>query len=268
MIDLSPKQESAISVKIQNRLKRALINEGLVTKEKLRLAEITAQRENETLRNMLIKLGFVTEEQLVRCIGDIMHVPYVNMRNYTIDRAVFDRLPYKIARRYKIIPLFMIEGVLTIAMSEPMDLFTVDNISKVAQCKVEVVIASKESIDRYYEEDNPIGWQERDAEMDFFLEMHGEDAQGYRFTDKSFCKDVSEGKLKFVTGQPDKYFQNQMLEISIHLPGPRDVKACMKGKGQAVCIERPGDLVVDAKNRKANITIRLCSSLRFERLAH
>ena len=266
MVDLSSKKDSAISVKIQNRLKRALINEGLITKEKLRLAEITAKSENENLRNILIRLGFVTEEQLVRCIGEIIHVPYVNMRNYTIDRAVFNRLPYKTARRYKIIPLFMIEGVLTIAMSEPMDIITIDNISKVAQCKVEAVIASKESIDKYYEEDNPVGWQEGDAEIDFFLEMHGEDAQGYRFMDKSFCKDISEGELKFVTEQPDKYFKNQMLEISIHLPGPKDVKACIKGKGRAVRIERPGDLVMDAKDKKVNITIRLCSSLRFERL--
>ena len=105
MINSSPTKADVISINFLDRLKRALINEGLVAKEKLRLAEITAQRENTTLSNILIRLGFVTEEQMVKFIGEMMHVPYVNMENYTIDREVLDRIPDKIARRYKIIPL-------------------------------------------------------------------------------------------------------------------------------------------------------------------
>ena len=147
MADPSPNKGKLISIKVLDRLKQALVNEGLVTKEQLRVAEITAQRETETLSKILVRLGFVTEEGLVRFIGEMMHVPYVNIGNYAIDREVLDRIPEKMVRRYKIIPLFLIEDILTIAMADPLDIISIDDISKVAQCKIEVVIAAKDGID-------------------------------------------------------------------------------------------------------------------------
>ena len=146
MVNPVSKKGEIISIKVLNRLKQSLVNKGLVSKEKLRVAEITAKRENETLSKILIRLGFVTEEQLVSFIGEKMHIPYVSIGNYTIERKVLDFIPEKLARRYKIIPLFKIENVLTVAMSDPLDIISIDEISAVAGCKVEAVIASNESI--------------------------------------------------------------------------------------------------------------------------
>ncbi|MBU4413874.1 MAG: hypothetical protein KJ976_02045, partial [Proteobacteria bacterium] len=146
MVNPLQERSKVISIKVLDRLKQAMVNEGLVTREKLRIAEIAAQRKNETLSKTLIKLGFVTEEELVSFIGDKMHIPYVNIKSYTIDRKVLDLIPEKIARRYNIIPLFKIEDVLTIAMSDPLDIISIDDISKVAQLKAEAVMASGESI--------------------------------------------------------------------------------------------------------------------------
>jgi type IV pilus assembly protein PilB len=118
MVSPVPERDKIINIRMLDRLKQALVNEGVITKEKLKIAEATAKRENDPLRKTLIKLGFVTEEQLVRFIGEKMHIPHVNIKNYTIDRRVLEIIPEKIARRYNIIPLFKIENVLTVAMSE------------------------------------------------------------------------------------------------------------------------------------------------------
>jgi len=132
--------------KFLNNLQQALVDEGMVTVEQLRVAEATAQRENKDLTSILVKSGLMTEEQLVRFIGEKMHVPYVNISNYTIDRTVLDLIPEKIARRYNIIPLFKIENVLTVAMANPLDILATDEISALTRCDVEELIASEESI--------------------------------------------------------------------------------------------------------------------------
>lgn len=135
-----------MNVKLLDNLKQAFVDEGMVTVEQLRVAEATAQRENETLSKILVRLGFVTEEQLVSFIGEKIHAPYVNIKNYTIDRNVLELIPEKIARRYNIIPLFKIEDVLTVAMANPLDIFATDEISALTRCDVEELIASEESI--------------------------------------------------------------------------------------------------------------------------
>jgi len=74
-------------------------------------------------------------------------VPCVNLKDYTIDRPVLEFIPENIARRYNIIPLFKVEDVLTVAMSDPLNIVAIDEISALVQCKTESVMASRESID-------------------------------------------------------------------------------------------------------------------------
>jgi len=129
------------------RLKQALVTEGLVSREEMLSAERMAKRDRCSLRESLVKSEWLTEEQLGKFIGKTFQIPYVNLKNYTVDRKILDRLSDKIARRYQLIPLFEIEGVVTVAVADPLDLISLDELSKVAQTKIETVIASRESID-------------------------------------------------------------------------------------------------------------------------
>jgi type IV pilus assembly protein PilB len=142
MVNQIREKDNIVSVRIFDRLKQDMVKEGLITKENLKIAEMTAQQENESPSNILVKLKFLTEEQLLGFIAEKMNVPYVNISNYTIDPTVLDLIPEKIARRYTIIPLFKIEDVLTVAMSDPPPI----EISALAGCKVEPVIVSNKSI--------------------------------------------------------------------------------------------------------------------------
>ncbi|OGP49705.1 MAG: hypothetical protein A2Y79_05305 [Deltaproteobacteria bacterium RBG_13_43_22] len=158
MIKSSPIKSESLTLKVLTRLKEDLVQEGLVTKDQLRAAEMKAQKDHESLGISLIKLETLTEGQLTRFIGDKINIPYVNIKNYTIDRNVLELIPEEIARKHLIIPLFRIEEVLTIAMNDPLDIFAVDEIelllSKAGKLSVEALIAPgesiREAIDQWY----------------------------------------------------------------------------------------------------------------------
>lgn len=141
-------EAKAVRFKLLDRWKEELVRDGLVSRENLKLAELKAERENTPLGDALVRLRILTEEQLARFIGNKMHIPYVNMNDYTIDRQVLELVPEKLARQCGIMPLFRIENSLTIAIVDPTDIVTLDDISRVTGCKVEPVIASEQSIDQ------------------------------------------------------------------------------------------------------------------------
>ncbi|GBE05843.1 type II secretion system protein E [bacterium BMS3Abin10] len=137
-----------------DRFKQAMVIDNLITAEKLRAAEDIAQQKNKPLINVLVEMGLLTKEKIISFLGEKFHIPYVNITDYTIDRETLDYIPEKIARRYNVIPLFIIENILTVAVSDPMDIIALDEISAVANRKIEPVIAAAEgigvAIDQWY----------------------------------------------------------------------------------------------------------------------
>lgn len=135
-----------ITNEIIEGLKGALVSENLISSDKLQAAESIAINEKESLGKILIKSEFIGEEQLLNFISQKIHIPYVNLLNYSIDPRLIERIPEKISRHYIILPLFEIENILTLAISNPLDIRSLDDISKVVRCKIEPVLASEESI--------------------------------------------------------------------------------------------------------------------------
>lgn len=70
----------------------------------------------------------------------------MNLDDYQLDPNCLKYINYSDARRYKIIPLFKIENTLTVAMADPRDLFAIDKIMETAECEIDPVLSSEESI--------------------------------------------------------------------------------------------------------------------------
>ncbi len=83
---------------------------------------------------------------MLKFLESKLHIPYVNLEDYSPDPKCFNFITFADARRYRIIPLFKIEDVLTVAMADPLDLFAIDKIIETAECSIEPVIASEISI--------------------------------------------------------------------------------------------------------------------------
>ena len=172
-----------ITNKTLEKLKYELVRDGIVSYETLEKAEELANVQSINIGQALINSGILSEETLLKFLEDKLHLPYVNLEDYAPDPKCFNFVAFNDARRYKIIPLFKIEDVLTVAMSDPLDLFAIDKIIEIAECSIEPVIASESSIlrkiDEYYkvaDTVDDITLSEDVEEFDWTNELHKEDS--------------------------------------------------------------------------------------------
>ena len=173
-----------ITNKTLEKLKYELVRDGIVEYETLEKAEELANVQRINIGQALINSGVLTEETLLKFLESKLHIPYVNLEDYTPDPKCFKFISFPDARRYKIIPLFKIEDVLTVAMSDPLDLFAIDKIIETLECSIEPVISSENSImkkiDEYYKVadtvDNITLSEEEVKSFDWTDELHKEEA--------------------------------------------------------------------------------------------
>ena len=173
-----------ITNKTLEKLKYELVRDGIVEYETLEKAEELANFQRINIGQALINSGILTEDTLLKFLESKLHIPYVNLEDYTPDPKCFKFISFPDARRYKIIPLFKIEDVLTVAMSDPLDLFAIDKIIETAECSIEPVISSENSImkkiDEYYKVadtvDNITLTPEETESFDWTDELHKEEA--------------------------------------------------------------------------------------------
>ena len=135
-----------INNKTLEKLKYELVRDGVVTYETLEKAEELANVQNINIGQALINSGILSEDTLLKFLESKLHIPYVNLEDYNPDPKCFNYVAFADARRYRIIPLFKIEDVLTVAMADPLDLFAIDKIIETAECSIDPVIASEASI--------------------------------------------------------------------------------------------------------------------------
>ena len=173
-----------ITNKTLEKLKYELVRDGIVSYETLEKAEELANVQRINIGQALINSGILGEDTLLKFLESKLHIPYVNLEDYTPDPKCFKFISFPDARRYKIIPLFKIEDVLTVAMSDPLDLFAIDKIVETAECSIEPVISSETSImkkiDEYYKVadtvDNITLTDEETESFDWTEELHKDEA--------------------------------------------------------------------------------------------
>ena len=171
-----------ITNKTLEKLKYDLVRAGLVPYETIEQAEEIANAQNINIGQALINSGILTEETIIKFLESKLHIPSVNLEDYTLDENCLKYISYSDARKYRIRPLFKIEDTLTVAMADPLDLFAIDKVVETAACSIEPVIASETSIlkkiDDCYKNDSTVGEIFTDSEyigFDWRNELHSED---------------------------------------------------------------------------------------------
>ncbi|MBS4759176.1 MAG: Flp pilus assembly complex ATPase component TadA [Clostridium sp.] len=147
--------------KTLEKLKYDLVRDNLIKYEDLEMAEQVAVAQNVNIGQVLISSGLIQEEKLLKFLESKLHIPYVNLDDYSLDKKCLSYINFNNAQKYKVIPLFEIEGILTVAMSDPLDLFAIDKIVEDAKCEIEPVISSEgavlKKIEEYYNSGNSVG---------------------------------------------------------------------------------------------------------------
>jgi type IV pilus assembly protein PilB len=136
------------------RLGEILIKESLITQDQLTKA-LEFQRSNGgKLGSCLTKMGYITDDDITGVLSRQYGVPSINLKYYEIDPTVIKLIPQDTATRYQVIPLSRVGSVLTIAMTDPTNVFAMDDIKFMTGFNVEPVVASEsaigEAIGRFY----------------------------------------------------------------------------------------------------------------------
>jgi type IV pilus assembly protein PilB len=118
----------------------ALVSSGSVTAEQLASARTATASEGSAGRN-LMERGLVSAEQLEAVLEDDLGIPRVDLASYAPDDEALALVPGPVARLRGVLPLFEIEGILTVAISNPGDVFTLDELAIDLSLEVEPVLA-------------------------------------------------------------------------------------------------------------------------------
>ena len=136
------------------RIGELLLKEKRITPEQLQEA-LNDQRQNGgKLGFNLIKLGFVKDDEITALLSKQYGVPSIALGQFEIDPAVLKLVPAETAQKYQIVPLSRAGATLTIAMTDPTNVFAMDDIKFMTGYNVEPVVASEtavlEAIQKYY----------------------------------------------------------------------------------------------------------------------
>lgn len=141
-----------------SRIGELLLTNKLISREQLdkALQELKESGGQTRLGSILVKNSLISEHDLVTFLSKQFGVPSINLSEFEVDAAVVKLIPVDVAQKYQIVPVNRAGSTLTIAMSDPSNVFAVDDIRFMTNYNVEVVVASdasiKGAIDKYYDQ--------------------------------------------------------------------------------------------------------------------
>jgi type IV pilus assembly protein PilB len=139
---------------IPDKLGELLVRSGRINQAQLNEALTLQKDQGGRVGTNLVKLGYLTEKQLVDSLAQHFKVPAVELNGMDVDEAVLKIIPADLARKYTIIPVSKTGATITVAMIDPTNVFAMDDVKFMTGYRVEPVVASESgiraAIDRYY----------------------------------------------------------------------------------------------------------------------
>ncbi|MFY9527995.1 MAG: type IV-A pilus assembly ATPase PilB [Candidatus Acidiferrales bacterium] len=141
---------------MSSRLGEILVKDSLISADQLKQALEYQKKNGGRLGTCLVKLGLVSDEDITAVLSRQYGVPSINLKFYEVDPSVIKLVPQETAVRYQIVPLSRVGSTLTIAMTDPTNVFAMDDIKFMTGFNVEPVVASEsaisEAIHKFYGE--------------------------------------------------------------------------------------------------------------------
>ena len=131
-----------------------LLKDNRLTQEQLDHALEVQKTESGKLGGVLIRLGYISEEDIAQALSKQFGYPSINLSKFDIEEKVINLIKPDIARKHIVIPVHRIGSILTLAMADPSNLFVQEEIRFSTNLRIQAVIAPEssilEAIDRYY----------------------------------------------------------------------------------------------------------------------
>ncbi len=139
---------------MSNRLGDVLVQAGKITPQQLQQGLAAQKEKGGRIGSALVKLGLLSEKELVEFLSQHFGVPAIDLSRIEIDESVAKIVPAETARKYMILPVAKVGAKVTLAMIDPTNLFAMDDIKFKTGYSVDPVVASESAIragiDKYY----------------------------------------------------------------------------------------------------------------------
>ena len=135
-----------MSLKEFEPIGRLLMQKGLITIENVDQALDEQKKSGLSLGQILVDLGCISQEQLYFALSEQFDIEYIKLRNISIAHSVIEKVPAKFATHYKLIPIALQGNCLTLAVSDPLDINTLDDLKLILKKDIRIVLASPEDI--------------------------------------------------------------------------------------------------------------------------
>ncbi len=140
---------------VSKKLGELLIDKGIISQNQLEKALALQKEKGGLIGQVLVTLGYVTEEEIAQVITVQYGFPYLPLKGYDVDEELIKLIPKHVAKQYSLIPVDKIGDTLTIAMSNPLNIQAVEDIELLTKASVQVFVSTlsdiNEAINRYYE---------------------------------------------------------------------------------------------------------------------
>jgi len=134
-----------------------LIREGSITRDQLQRGLVRQRELGKRLGETLVELGYLSEEELLNALARQFALPQLSLSSISLSPLpIRDLLSPKYLREHRVLPIELKDGVLTVAMTDPTDPYTIDDLRMSTGHAVSICLAKEreilEAIDQYYGE--------------------------------------------------------------------------------------------------------------------
>jgi type IV pilus assembly protein PilB len=132
---------------LQDTIVKILLESKQLTKEQLDKVLEAQKKRGVPLRNVLVEQGIISEEKLLSLLSEKLFMPSLHLTKYKFDPAIIGLVPESMARLYSLIPISRMGNSLTVAMSDPLNIFALDDLKTITGCDtIDTVLSPEEEI--------------------------------------------------------------------------------------------------------------------------
>lgn len=239
---------------LKDKILRTLVETNRLKKSDLKEVLALQKEKGIGLDRALMEKGLINEEELLIVLVKELHIPFINLNKYKIDPDLKGVIPEKVARQYHIVPISQLDTTITVALSDPLNIFAIDDIKNITGREVDVVMSTDsdimKAIDNYY------GAQLSSSVQDISKDIDVEDFEIVSEQDMSESEDVTidEGEQAPVIRMVNLILQDAMKQRAsdIHIePQPDHVRVRFRVDGILQ------DVLTIPKGNQNAVTIRI-----------
>ncbi|MBU4129044.1 type II secretion system ATPase GspE [bacterium] len=130
----------------QRTLERILTSSGLLTREQLNTALEEQRKEKGRLEKVIIRLKLATHDQILDLVAAQLGMKRIKLEDYKFSEEALKAIPARTAHLYRMIPIKKTKKTLTVAMADPFDIRSLDDLSLLLDCKVEGMVAPEDEV--------------------------------------------------------------------------------------------------------------------------